>query len=106
MTEPRESGYVGWGGTHRWVTVDLNLGLGTHRGLPKNGLRRAVWDAAMGYVSGFRKRDILYYVLTRSLSHRVWLWAGAREGIEFRNGIPLARAGQARSNAVPNGDDR
>lgn len=64
------SRYVGIGGP-RWVDVDLDLGNGVFRPKKPHGIRVAVWDAAYGYVSGFRKRDIAYYVLTRSLSHAV-----------------------------------
>jgi len=91
MAEPRDSQYVGWGGKTKHVTVDLNLGMGTHRGAPTHGIRRAIWAAAMGYVSGFDKRDILYYILTRTLSRRVEVWAMKREGIEFHNGLAVAR---------------
>ncbi len=91
MAEPRDSQYVGWGGKTKHVTVDLNLGMGNHRRSSAYGLRRAVWAAAMGYVSGFDKRDILYYVLTRTLSRRFEVWAMKREGIEFRNGLAVAK---------------
>ncbi len=64
-------GHVGWGDKQRYVVANLELGWGVR---PKCnfGPRRMVWDAAFGYVNGFRKRDILYYVLTRSMSKRVW----------------------------------
>jgi hypothetical protein len=91
MAEPRDSQYVGWGGKTKHVAVDLNLGMGTHRGHPSYGIHRAIWAAAMGYVSGFDKRDILYYVLTRTLCRRFEVWAMKREGIEFRNGLAVAR---------------
>lgn len=48
----------------------MELGRGCFR-TPDYGIRRALWDAAFGYVSGFRKRDIIYYLLTRSLSPRI-----------------------------------
>lgn len=91
MTESRDMQYLGWGGTTKHVTVDLDLGMGTHRGIPTYGLRRVVWAAAMGYVSGFDKRDILYFILTRCLSRRLSIWAMKREGIEFRDGLPVAK---------------
>lgn len=62
--------YLGFGGVDREVETDMDLGRGRWR-TPDYGLRRAVWDAAHGYVSGFRKRDIAYFILTRSLSPRV-----------------------------------
>lgn len=62
--------YVGFGGTIRSVTTDMKLGRGVWR-TPEYGLRRAVWDAAHGYVSGFRIRDIAYYLVTRSFSERI-----------------------------------
>ncbi|WP_337004085.1 MULTISPECIES: hypothetical protein [unclassified Microbacterium] len=67
---PEEIDHVGWGGVTRTITATVPLGLGVAR-TPDYGIRRAVWDAAFGYVSGFRKRDIAYYLLTRSLSARV-----------------------------------
>lgn len=65
--------YVGFGGGTRTVETEMSLGRGVWR-TPEYGLRRAVWDAAFGYVSGFRKRDIVYYVVTRSFS----AWLGDR----------------------------
>lgn len=62
--------HVGIGGTTRIVETHMDLGRGVWR-TPEHGLRRAIWDAAFGYVSGFRKRDIAYYVITRSLSERL-----------------------------------
>lgn len=62
--------YVGFAGKDRSVTPSMDLGRGG-RPTPDWGLRRAVFDAAFGYVSGFRKRDILYYLATRSLSPRI-----------------------------------
>lgn len=62
---------VGWG--NKTVAIPgpyLHLGFGKRRA-PSFGLRRAFWDMCYGYVSGFRKRDILYYILTRSLSRRI-----------------------------------
>lgn len=34
------------------------------------GLRRALWDAAFGWVNGWPARDIAYFIWTRSLSAR------------------------------------
>lgn len=68
--DPTEVQHIGWGGKLRTVTANMDMGVGVFR-TPPYGLRRAIWDAAFGYVSGFRKRDILYYILTRSLSERV-----------------------------------
>lgn len=70
--------YVGWGGTTRQVVTDCELGRGVRRA-PAYGLRRAVYDAAFGWVSGFRLRDIAYFILTRSLSERVRNWTLDRE---------------------------
>lgn len=63
--------YVGVGGHIRKINVDFELGQGCWRVANEYGIRRAIWDIAFGYVSGFRKRDIAYYVLTRSLSRIV-----------------------------------
>jgi hypothetical protein len=76
--DPMEVNYLGWGGTHRTVTADMDLGVGVFR-TAQYGLRRAIWDAAFGYVSGFRKRDIAYYIVTRSLSERIANRVMARE---------------------------
>lgn len=76
--DPTEIQHIGWGGKTRTVTADMDMGVGVFR-TPPYGLRRAIWDASFGYVSGFRKRDIIYYVLTRSLSKRVEKIAMQRE---------------------------
>ncbi|WP_449408026.1 hypothetical protein [Microbacterium maritypicum] len=60
--------HVGIGGRVRVIATDFDLGVGRWRCRQEYGLRRSIWDAAYGYVSGFRKRDIAYYLLTRSLS--------------------------------------
>jgi hypothetical protein len=65
--------YVGFGGRTRTIQTDFYLGRGVFRVERHRGLRRAIWDAAYGYVSGFRKRDIAYYLVTRSLSFRVFV---------------------------------
>lgn len=61
---------IGWGGSTRVVMGPyMHLGIGRYRGGVKpTGLRMMIWDICLGYVSGFRKRDILWYVLTRSLN--------------------------------------
>ncbi len=79
--------HVGWGGTTRTVHTEMDLGRGVWR-TPDYGIRRALWDAAFGYVSGFRKRDILYYVLTRSLSSRVEARVIAAEQARTRGAEP------------------
>lgn len=83
--DPTEIQYVGWGGRYRTVTGDCYLGIGVFR-TPSYGIRRVIWDAAFGYVSGFRKRDILYYIFTRSFSERVAMrvieWEGERRARE------------------------
>lgn len=65
--------YVGLGGATRSVQAGFELGQGRWRVRQEFGLARAVWDLAYGYVSGFRKRDIAYYVTTRSLNATVCL---------------------------------
>lgn len=65
-------GCKGIGGTNRTVETNMELGRGGRPNISNRGLRRAAFDAAFGYVSGFRKRDIAYWVLTRSLSMRVY----------------------------------
>lgn len=71
--------HVGWGGKTITVESDLNMGRGSFRNVPAYGLRKAIWDAAFGYISGFSIRSITYYVLTRSLSPRIWHYAFFRE---------------------------
>lgn len=58
--------HVAWGGGTAAVRTDMDLGRGVFA-KTEYGIRRAVWDIAFGIVSGFRARDIAYYVLTRSL---------------------------------------
>lgn len=81
---------VGWGGKTRTLTADFTLGEAHHRPMGDYGLRRALWDIAFGYVSGFRILDIAWFVLTRSLHPRITELALRREGIEVTNGIPVA----------------
>ena len=57
--------YVGFGGKTRKIVANTDLGYGVFRA-PEYGFRRAVWDFCHGYVSGFRLRDILYFIATRS----------------------------------------
>lgn len=54
----------GWGDRPREYTGDLRyLGWGVPRPRAERGTwRRIVWDLAFGYVSGFPKRDIVWYV--------------------------------------------
>lgn len=78
-----EMQYIGWGGKTRYGVADIELGQGISRGLPDYGPRRMLWDAAFGYVNGFGKRDILYYILTRSMNPRIERWAMKREGVQF-----------------------
>jgi hypothetical protein len=75
--------YLGWGGKTASVPDDFDLGRGHYRNVPAYGIRRAIWDAAFGYVNGFPKRAILYYVMTRSLSRFVAEVAMRREGVEL-----------------------
>jgi len=65
--------YIGFGGKTRTVDADFDLGWGGGKRFPKKpGLRTALWDFCHGYVSGFRIRDILYFIATRSLTDRNW----------------------------------
>ncbi len=87
--------FVGWGGKIESVTDDFDMGRGHYRNIPAYGIRRAFWDAACGYVNGFPKRAILYYVLTRSLNPVVCRAVLRREGVEFSDGfanVPLPPA--------------
>tara|TARA_R100000365_G_C2747226_1_gene76958 strand:- start:4294 stop:4677 length:384 start_codon:yes stop_codon:yes gene_type:complete len=68
--DPTEVQHVGWFGRTRTVQATLPLGLGVDRA-PEYGIHRALFDIAYGYVSGFRLRDIAYYIATRSLSRRI-----------------------------------
>ncbi len=72
MTPHRTISHVGAGGRIRTIDANFDLGIGRWRVRQEYGPARAIWDAAYGYVSGFRKRDIAYYLLTRSLSARIW----------------------------------
>jgi len=84
--------YLSWHGVTKTLpSTDMDMGRGSFRNLPQYGLRRAIWDAAFGYVSGFPKRDIVYYILTRSLSKSLSVYAMKREGITFIDGVPVAR---------------
>lgn len=62
---------VGWGGKRIEMPADFVMGVGRMRKYPKRGIRRAAFDIAYGYASGFRKRDILYYVITHCFSDRL-----------------------------------
>lgn len=71
--EPGFIHHIGWDEETRVATgplIDLGHGAGRWDTLPRHGFRRAVWDFCFGYVSGFAVKDILYYVLTRSLDAR------------------------------------
>ena len=65
---------VGWGDKTisipgPYFTLGTAGGLANKRSRGRyNNPRRLLWDIAFGYVNGFRKRDILWYVLTRTLS--------------------------------------
>lgn len=84
--------YVGWGGKTAEVPADFDMGRGHYRNVPAYGLRRAIWDAAFGYVNGFPKRAILYYVVTRSLHRRLLQAALRREGVPFEFDVePMGR---------------
>ena len=83
--------FVRWGGVTGYLKTDFNMGRGRRRNGKRYGFRRAVWDAAFGYVSGFPKRDILYFVLTRSLSCKVCEFTLRREGVQFDHGLPVSR---------------
>lgn len=90
----RTISYLGWGGKSAEVSDDFDMGRGHYRDIPAYGVRRAIWDAAYGYVNGFPKRAIAYYVLTRSLSRVVCELAMRREGVEYSGGfgsLPLVR---------------
>lgn len=81
MTEEREMSWLGAGGATRTAPAVLDLGWTTGANFPrrKYGIRRALWDIAFGYVSGFPLRDIAYFVRTRSLSGRARHTAFRRE---------------------------
>lgn len=72
--------YVGWGGRREQAVAEVDLGFGIKRKpTAPYGLRRAAYDLAFGYVNGFKPSAIAYYVLTRSLSQRIWHYAYFRE---------------------------
>jgi hypothetical protein len=87
--QPKIVTYIGWNDKIHGVATNCDLGRGV---LCKHGhgIRRAIYDTAFGYVNGFRKRDILYYVLTRSLSKRVWKLVLARNDKRGDNDYPYA----------------
>lgn len=65
--------HIGWGGDVKEVTGRMSyLGYdyGRNSRTPTKGFRRAVYDFCFGYVSGFAVKDIIWYVLTRSLNYR------------------------------------
>jgi len=63
-----EMQWVGLGGkTAKYHGPLFELGEGVPRNVPDQGVRRAIFDACFGYVSGFPVRDIAYFVVTRSL---------------------------------------
>lgn len=125
---------VAFGGRTRMVRTDMDLGRGRFR-TPEHGLRRAVWDIAHGYVSGFRKRDIAYYVLTRSFARiarsadvtdaqrvatepdrtraavvRALLSAGREVAedmnlVSYENGLTIEKFMERRAGAIENGAD-
>lgn len=88
---PNDLTFLGVGGVTKTVSADFDLGVAHERPMGEFGIRRAIWDIAYGYVNGFPIRDILWFVMTRSLSKRLTHRALAREGYEFRDGIPIAR---------------
>lgn len=84
--------HLGWGGKIAYVSDDFDMGRGAYRDVPAFGFRRGLWDAAYGWVNGFRMSSIVYYVTTRSLSRRVMRWALRREGVpnwETYDSLPL-----------------
>jgi hypothetical protein len=91
-----EINFVGWGGRLKSLTPNVELGVGV---MPaqRSGLRRALWDAAFGYVNGFPIRDILYFVLTRDMGRWVWHRTFLRENpggiLRDSAGQPWARGG-------------
>jgi hypothetical protein len=91
--------HIGWGGKITYVADDFDMGRGAYRNVPAFGIRRAIWDAAYGWVNGFRLSSIVYYVCTRSLSQNVMRWALRREGVpnwESYDSLPLVRTTQAK----------
>ena len=68
IRHPSDMQWVGFGGkTKEYRGLLYELGQGVPRKVPGWGIRRAIFDLAFGYVSGFPVRDILYFVFTRSL---------------------------------------
>lgn len=67
--------YVAWGGKTASIPAPFELGIAAAPPAQRYGPRRALWDAAYGYVNGFPASAIAYYLLTRSISRRVWVWA-------------------------------
>lgn len=69
----RTVGCIGFFGEPTEIVTDHELGRGRwYRGNPDSLITRLIYDAAWGYVSGFNKRDIAYYIVTRSLGIK-WL---------------------------------
>jgi len=75
--------YVRWGGKSASGEAQFALGYGLRPIPTKHGPRRALFDIAFGYASGFPTSAIAYYVLTRSLNSRIERWAMKREGVVF-----------------------
>ncbi|MCU1418689.1 MAG: hypothetical protein JWP32_2863 [Schumannella sp.] len=75
--------YIDWGGKVVTRPATVDFGYGIHRRVPAYGIRRAIFDAAFGYVNGFPARAILYYVITRDFSERFMRRTLRREGASY-----------------------
>ena len=77
------TGEVAWrradGTTGKYTGPIRELGQGIPRGDSGPGIRRALFDLAFGYVSGFPVRDILAYVFPGSFRAAPILEAAAEE---------------------------
>lgn len=74
---PLEDGEVSWRSaagrtrTYRGPVIDLGVGIPRRAHHRSWGIRRAVFDAAFGYVSGFPVRDIIPYAIRALFPTRI-----------------------------------
>lgn len=81
--------WIKWGGGRDSAPAVVDLGYGI-RPFPEGyGLRKALWDAAYGYINGFPITAIAYYTLTRSLHWRIHRWAMKREGFGWDDELQM-----------------
>ncbi len=81
--------WIKWGGGTDSAPAVVDLGYGIKPFPEGYGLRKALWDAAYGYINGFPITAIAYYTLTRSLHWRIHRWAMKREGFGWDDDLRM-----------------